>query len=321
MSSNKNSSAAIFTLIILALAGISGYLLYNKYQKEKTILEQEQVLLEQEKLNFELNSKVDKMVLELEQVQSDNVQLNEVVANQKTELALQKDKIAGLIRNKKDLSKARAELDELETVLSSYRAQISQLQNEVNELTESNMALQNTNQKLNENIVEVQEENQSLVTAKGMLESEKETLTKVNKSLAGDVNRASTIQADVTDLHGVRFRSNGNTAKTNKASKMSGIQVCLLLADNALVDEAEETFYLRLISPNGETVTDNTDQIINLAGQASELRYSSKYTINYAGAGEECMLYEPGLPLTPGEYLVEVYNKGHLSAQGSYVAK
>ncbi len=316
----KNNSIAIWIFLTLALLGTAGYLFYAKYEKEKVILEQKQLLADQEKLTYELNNKVDAMMDELDESKDENSQLSEMVDAQKLEIAQQKKRISGMIRSQKDLQAAQTEIDELQSLMSGYRRQIEDMKLEIASLTAANTELVDSNVQLTTRVIEIQEENDELLTVKGDLEMQKDLLSKSNEELNSRVNKASAINLDFAEVDGIRIRSNGSPAKTRSSKKATGMQLCIDLSDNALVSEAQETLYLRVSSPGGETITtsDKVMQVYDAADTSTDMLYSASYTVDYSGADTECILWEPGLPLSPGNYDIELYNKGHLMASTSY---
>lgn|GEM_PF-3605549 len=316
----KNNSIAIWIFVTLALLGTAGYLFYAKYEKEKVILEQKQLLADQEKLTYELNNKVDAMVDELDESIDQNSQLSEIVDAQKLEIAQQKKRISGMIRSQKDLTAAQGEIDNLQSLMSGYRRQIEDMKLEIASLTQSNTALADSNVQLTTRVFEIQEENDELLTVKGDLEMQTDLLSRSNEQLNSRVNKASAINLTFTDVDGIRIKANGSPAKTRSSKKATGMQLCIALKDNALVSEAQETLYLRVSSPAGETITtsDKVMPVFNKTDVRTDMLYSASYTVDYAGEDTECILWEPGLPLSPGNYDIEIYNKGHLMASTTY---
>ena len=266
-------------------------------------------MADQEKLTYELNNKVDKMIAELETATENNERLGEVASNQKTEIELQKQKISGLIRNKANLNKAKQEITDLESRMSGYLAEINKLKEEIGELSEENSELSTANSKLNQDVVEAKEVNDDLLVSKGILESEKEKLSQSNDELSSKVTKASAINMSLGDIHGTRVKSSGALAKTSRASKMSGLQICLDLENNALVSGADEMIFLRVISPIGETISLGTDKTFTSKENDQSVRYSASFEIMYDGAKQECLLWEPEIPFHPGAHTIEVYNR------------
>ncbi len=317
----SRNSTPLFAVLIIALVGIAAFLAYNKIQNEKKLRAQTEALLEQEILTNELNTRVERMIGELDAATENNERLNEVVDNQKTEIELQKQKINSLIRNKNDLKKAKEELAQLEARMDSYLTEINKLKAEVSQLSDANAQLNVQNETLNRNIVEIEEEKEGLLVSKGLLEEQNTELSKSNNMLNAKVTKASAIKMSLVDIHGTKLRSNGAYAKTHKASKMTGIQVCMNLQDNALVSEANETFFLRVINPLGETISQNTGQKLLDNDSGADVLYSTSFELDYDGSADECMVWEPTTPFTPGAHTVEMYNKGYLVASQEYIVK
>ena len=92
MSNSSQRLIAIATVVIIALLGINGYLLYNKITKDRLIEEQKQELISSEKMQAELEKEYYQSLSDLEEMKTANEELNAIIEQQKGELKSQKDR-------------------------------------------------------------------------------------------------------------------------------------------------------------------------------------------------------------------------------------
>jgi len=169
----KNSVSAWAIIAILALLGLNGYQWFVNNQLSTEQVRQESELLELEKVNAELDQDYQSALSSLEDMRGDNKELNDLIESQKKELTAQKDKINNLIWSKRELNKARDEIQNLNSQAANYVAELTQLRNENARLASNNSQLQQQNSELNRQYAEVQ-------AARQYLEKEQELKELIN---------------------------------------------------------------------------------------------------------------------------------------------
>ncbi|MGA0232884.1 MAG: hypothetical protein ACO3MB_08435, partial [Saprospiraceae bacterium] len=109
--SNNLSLVAIIALVILIAA--VGILVLNNSSLKKELNKKKTELLELEKVNTELDQNYESALQDLEELRSDNQELNDLIDSQKEELTKQKNRISTLIWTERELGKALSEMDKL----------------------------------------------------------------------------------------------------------------------------------------------------------------------------------------------------------------
>ncbi len=318
--SSQQRLLALATVAIIALLGLSAFLIYTKVNQDKLIKKQSAELIEETRLKADLEKEYYQALSDLEEMRSNNTELNAMIETQKAELKKQKDRIDGLIKSQKELEKAREEIAKLRTYVT-----------EVEELRKQNVALQQSNSALtgerDELVIQVQQQkltNEELAAAKTSLTSEKEKLEQEKDVLSKKVDVASSIKVDEISASGYLVKNSGKEAESKKAKTIDGIKVCFKTKSNVIVTSGKERFFLRLINPLGEVmaIQDLGSGSLKLGTTGETVQYTQAVDMDIsADPVSGCINWQPGIPFESGEYKVEIYNKGYLSGKGSFVLK
>src|SRR6188472_2593275 len=108
--SSQQKLLALATVAIIALLGLSAFLIYTKVNQDKLIKKQSVELIDEARVKADLEKEYYQALSDLEEMRSNNSELNAMIETQKAELKKQKDKIDGLIKSQRDLEQARDEI-------------------------------------------------------------------------------------------------------------------------------------------------------------------------------------------------------------------
>lgn len=318
--SSQQKLLALATVAIIALLGLSAFLIYTKVNQDKLIKKQSAELIEETRLKADLEKEYYQALSDLEEMRGTNSELNAMIETQKTELKKQKDRIESLIKSAKELERAKEEIAKLRT----YVTEVEKLRKENANLQESNMALSGERDEL---VLMVQQERLSkeeLAAQTSTLSTEKEKLQAEKDMLAGKVNVASAIKVNEISAVGYTVRSSGKEKDTKKAKTIDGIKVCFKATVNEVTAAGQEKFYLRVIDPHGQVmaIQDLGSGSMKLGNSSETIQFTQYVDIDYKNeATPGCVNWQPGIPFETGVYSVEIYNKGFISGKGSFELK
>ncbi|MDX1478119.1 MAG: hypothetical protein R3301_10480 [Saprospiraceae bacterium] len=323
--SNKNQRLiAIAIVVIIALLGINGYLLYDKINKDKLIEQQKAELIDTEKMQAELEKEYYQSLSDLEEMKSTNAELNSIIESQQQELKSQKDRISLLIRDKKDLETARTELARFKELTAQYVDEIETLKQENEQLAEANTILSEEKRILTSEVQKEREANEELSTAQAELLAEKASLEEEKTSLSRTVNFASVIKVENIEATGYRLRNSGKESERKKASVIDGLKIGFTTTENVVAGSGVERFYVRVIDPLGETlaIEDLGSGVLTSSENEAQIRFTQYRDLEYEQEPTNvCVNWQPGLTFNPGNYTVEIYNKGHLAGTTTFSLK
>ena len=326
MSNNgsKQRLLAAALVAVIALLGLSTYLLYRQNQQNKMMDKQGEELMEAERMKTEVEKSYYQTLSELEEMKGNNQDLNGMIDSQKLELKKQKEKISRLLTDSRNLSRAREEIGQLRTLADKYISEISTLKKENKQLATNNVQLREEKKILTSEVEKERRANDDLVTSKTVLESEMGKLEAEKLELANKVDIASAVKIGGVSATGYKIRNNGKDVKKDKAKSIDKLVVCYNTTANDIILPGEETFFVRIIDPLGETMAVEalgSGVLVNNLTQ-EEVRYTQASEVMYENnISNNCIVWQPETVFQPGRYEVEVYNKGYLSGSGSFDLK
>lgn len=315
--SQQNTLLTVAAIIIVALLALNVYLWVNKNKQSKENTELSEKVDETEKLRAELEKQYYQALTDLDNLRGDNTELNDLIAQKEKELTAQKRQIESLLRNKGELSKARLQIQNLNTQVQQYLAEINQLRQQNELLSNENANLSNQNEQLSSNLESERQNNQQLNANQARLLDEKQELEKTRENLSRKVNAASVVKVGGFAVTGTDEKAK----KTRRAKNTLGLNICFSTMANEITDPGQELFLIRIVKPNGETITSGaTDSgaFVNNAN-GEQLRYSQSKETNYQNnAAQVCTDFKAGAVFEKGTYKIEVYNKGFLAGSSSF---
>ena len=314
---------AITSVVIVALLGVNVFLLINKFKQDRQKTELSAKLDETESVRADLEKQYYDALSQLEQMKGSNEELNALIDRQKEELSSQKSRIDDLLATKGNLDRARAEIKKLTGQVEQYLAEINQLRQENQELGDQNRMLSEEKVMLTGDLEAQRMTNEELAAAKAALTSEKEMVERERTVLAKKVDRASMIAVQSVEVTGLKRRSNDKSVKKSYADNVDQLQVCFNTTSNEVAENGKEVYYIRVLSPLGETLAvEGLGSGVFTAADNEQIRYTMDKEFNYNGAPQKmCTLWSPDQPFSKGKYEVEIYNKGFLAGKGSVVLK
>jgi predicted negative regulator of RcsB-dependent stress response len=316
-SQTKQNFTAIAVAVIIGLLGLNGYQWYQNSQLTSSNKVQESEMMELRKIQEELDQDYQTALESLEEMRGDNAQLNALIDTQKGELKSQKDKINNLIWTKKELDKARLEIKNLNTTVAQYLADIQELQAKNKELTADN-------QQLTLRVEEEIKAKEEVIQDRNMLSEEKEKLSKTNNVLGTKVDMANAIKINYMEVKGYELRKDNKLKERSRAKDVDVLRVCFLTETNMVTPSGSKTFHIRIINPQGETISyeDAGSGVLTNKLDNSQIRFTTSGNITYKNEDTNaCIDWSLPEKLMKGEYKVEMYNNGFPVGKGQFRLK
>ncbi len=316
---NRRSASPLLPIIIvvgLLLLGAAAWLTFESMSTTRQLEQKVAELEEAEKLKAELETQYNQAIAELDALKGDNEQINAMIEQQKGELEAQKGQISELLRDKKKLDAARREIAGLKAKVSEYIAQVEQLKAEQEQLTQDNVRLKSDKDSLAYTLQTKFVENETLNTAKAQLVSEREELTK-------SVQAGSVIKVKDINVTGMKLRKSGKASEKESAKRIDQLKICFTTIANDVVQPGKEKFYVRIISPKGETLAiDDLGSGTTVDKSGQEVRFTQVQEYDYANDETQlCFVWKPNTAFQSGKYKVEIYNKGYFAGSDDFELK
>ncbi|MEJ6692986.1 MAG: hypothetical protein QNL00_05305 [Saprospiraceae bacterium] len=317
MSTKSNNLSSYALIGIILLLGLNGYQLYINSQLKQDTANQKTELIELEKIKTELDQDYKAAIEGLDELRGDNKELNQLIDSQKLSLQGQKEKINNLIWSKRELGKARKEMKALKDQAQQYIQELTKLRDDNQFLTSSNTQLKEEKEALNQLYAEIAQAREILIV-------EKEEIIKEKAILSGKVDIAEAIKINYMEVQGYQVKDDGKTKKKNKAKNINMLRTCFLTETNVVAKGGEQEFYIRIIDPVGETITDSNDGAGVLTNKLdnTQVMYTTSGSIDYQNEDTRgCISLSLSEKLTKGIYDVEIYNNGFMVGKGDFKLK
>ncbi|MBE6294601.1 MAG: hypothetical protein E7090_07985 [Bacteroidales bacterium] len=194
-----------------------------------------------------------------------------------------------------EITRLKKELKTVRAVMRSYVMQIDSL-NRINEkLTKENRRV----------TAKYKEASQTIST----LNEEKEALSE-------KVELAS--QLDALGINMYAAKNNGK--KVRKIKNAKKLVLDFTIAKNITATTGEKTIYVRITTPDGNTLTKNSSNVF--AYEDREINYSIKKYIEYTGEEQAITLYwDIEEFLQAGKYIVHIFADGNMIGYNSFDIK
>ena len=317
MSTKSNNLLSYALIGIILLLGLNGYQLYINSQLKQDTANQKMELIELEKIKTELDQDYKAAIEGLDELRGDNEELNQLIDSQKLSLQEQKEKINNLIWSKRELGKARKEMKALKDQAEQYIKELTKLRDDNQLLTSSNTQLKKEKEALNQLYAEIAQAREILIV-------EKEEIIKEKAILSDKVDIAEAIKINYMEVQGYQVKDDGKTKKKNKAKNINMLRTCFLTETNVVAQGGEQEFYIRIIDPVGETITDSNDGVGVLTNKldSTQVMYTTSGSIDYQNEDTRgCISLSLSEKLTKGIYDVEIYNNGFMVGKGDFKLK
>ncbi len=291
---NKQIVYLLGGLLLLSVIG-NVYLLNRSTTAEKEVVVKTEQVDSLNQLKKTLDGNFQAMTFELDQFRGKNIQLDSLLAKADGDIEKQRNKIARLIKENKDIPLIRRQLEEMKAIRDQYRIQIEQLIKENKELKFANVNLT----------------------------QEVDNLNKTTKDLSQKVELASVLKAENIVVKAQRSKGKGKLEETDKAKRVSKIAITLVVAENKVAKAGPREVVMRLIKPDGYPITDpnsGSGTFTKEDGRSTE--YTSKKNIDFSNERLEVNLdWDIIEELKAGIYIAEVYLDGRLIGNNKFNLK
>ncbi|MCS6917581.1 MAG: hypothetical protein RMK52_00505 [Chitinophagales bacterium] len=294
----RNNRNLLFGFLLLLLLASNVYLyLRMERNEQKTETYVRQLDLDSIRL-AELDQRYQEALLNLESYKGQNMTLDSIIAAKEQELSQLREQYATLSLQKRlSDEEARKAMDKMRAVIADLQEKIKQLEQEKQELTVRSDSLTRTVATQTTTIAQLKKTNQVLTTKAGLL-------------------YASSVQAT-----GVKVKNKGKESETDNAKKADRLRICFTLPAVGTVGPGEKTFFIRIISPEGVTLSSGSS-VLTKAETGTQIQYSTTTTVDYdQQVVSACAYWEQAAPFMAGTYTSEIYQDGYLVGKTDFVLK
>jgi len=287
----------ILLIIFIILAGIAGYLYFEKSA------EVEALVTEKEQIRGDLQGELDNLMLEHNQIKTEYGYLSDTLASRDSLIQANAKEIKSLLNYKWDYYQIKKKLDRLRVTAQGYVKQMDSLYTVNHELTEENA-------RIRESFKTEQMKNSELKV-------EKQELQQI-------VENASVLKAYNIQASGIRQRG-ASQKETDKARRTDRVRVCFTLGENKLVENGKKSVYIRIARPDNVILIIDESDKYSFGLKGEKMQYSIKREVSYEGEPVDvCAFWNKGNKddeAMTGTYSVSVYSDEGKIGEGYFELK
>jgi hypothetical protein len=288
---------------VIALMGVIIVILLWQLLSVRT--EIRTVYVEKERVTNELESELQELLFEHEQIKKEYGELSLQLTEKDSIIQASATEIERLIASQADSRQVKRKLDYLRGITQGYI-------NQIDSLFKVNAELKDENVKI-----------------RGQIKQEKtrsEVLVREKDELAEKVEIAAMLKAYNLSAQGVYGKGrNEREEGTDKARRVEKIKICFTLSQNLIIPSGEKTIYCRIARPDNQILVKGKGDLYTFVFSGELMQYSIKKTINYRNAEQLVCLYwdkeDDKTPAMTGTYNVAVFVDGYEIGQTSFTLK
>ncbi len=304
----KNNIPTILTaLLVVALLGTWGYIIYDKNQTKETIDQKETMIATTTTQRDQLQKELDDASMRYDVLKTSNSKKDSVISVQDREIDNKKTRIQQLLNKanatQAELAEAKRLISSLNGDIDGYKAQVAVLQQQKTQLIGEKAMVISQRDKMQRNY-----DSSKLVI------KQKEDLIDVG----------STLHASNFNIVGINEKKSGKEKITTTAKRVDKLRITFDLDENMISESGSKEIYVCITAPDGSPVavqalgsgTFNTRQ-----GQ--EKPYTQKLDVNYTQNKRQSVSFDwkQGSNFNTGNYKIEVYNNGFKVGEGYKLLK
>jgi hypothetical protein len=299
----KRNKQLFYIGLILLLIIANGILFYTNMQhrKKAAALEAEKTILLEEKADFE--RRVDSFMIVLLESKGLNIELDSII---------------------------NVKIKELDSLKSSFNAQLNQKDYEIDKLKKQLQQkihdLEIKTKLYTAEINDWKSKYNVVIEEKGELEEEIVGKEKKIDELKKVIVKGHILAAINIDFYGLQVKKNEKEKRNDKAKRVNKLNICFNIAENRLAEPGNEEFIIRIIGPNGSTLADESrgSGSFKMNNSNENILFTTRLIISYDPAEvskQYCADWIQETDYEPGDYFLEIYQRGYLIGSSSMVLK
>lgn len=229
---------------------------------------------------------------------------------------------AKIAERDEEISKIKAEIDRIRSKKNASDAEVAKMKSLINQLQSENDSFIAQIQQLAEEKKILEEKNIVLTQKIDTISSEKSQLEKEKAFLGKKVELGSLLKTNGLYATGIKDKNSGKEVETDRVNKLDKIRVCYETGTNLVREAGSATMYLRLISPQGTTISvESMGSGVLTNNEGEEIQYTRSISFDYKGDNKKiCIDWSQNI-FNPGNYKAEVYQDGYLVGKTEFTLK
>jgi hypothetical protein len=297
---NKSSTKLLLVLLLIALLGTWGYIIWDKNNTKALIAQKDNTISSTTSQRDELQKELDDATIRYDIIKTSNTKKDSMIDVKDREILDKKKKINSLLSkanaSKSELAQVKMLIASLNADIEGYKSQIAILEGQKVELTKAN---------------------QNLSTQRDNIQKDLDSSNEQIKNRDETINIGSTLHASNFSIVPINEKSNGKLKETTNAKKVDKLRISFDLDENMITTSGAKRLYIIVKDPTGKVITTKDSDKFNTQDN-NLLDYTQQMEINYTKNQRQTISFDwkSDDKYIIGDYKIEVYNNGFKIGQG-----
>jgi len=297
---NKSNKSLLLALLLIALLGTWGYIIWDKNNTKELITQKDNTISATATQRDELQKELEDATIRYDIIKTSSTKKDSMIDVRDREIQNKRKKINTLLAkvnaSQAELAEVKSLIASLNTDIEGYKAQIEILEGQKVELTKANQNLSNQRDNIQKDY-----------------DSSIEELKNRDKI----INVGSTLHASNFSIVPIDEKGNGKIKETTNAKKVDKLRISFDLDENMITPSGAKKLYIIITDPTGKVMTTDESDKFNTQDNGY-LDFTQQMEINYTKNQRQTVSFDfkSGGKFTIGDYKIEVYNNGFKIGQG-----
>jgi len=304
----RDSRKLIYGILIAALVGTWGYIVYDKSKSKETITQLQTQYSNVDSARNVVQQEYNEALARMDSLTGSNTKLSGELAERKSDI----DKLRSQIKH--ELGKKTADLNKARNMIAELNGKITDLLTQVEQLKAENQQLTTSNQQLTT-------ERDTLTSQKQVVEQNLATTQHIKDSIA-DIG--STLHASNINITGINVKGGGKEKQTTTAKRVDVFRISFDLDENRISPSGSKELYVCVYGPDGKPITMPSNSGTFQARDEGEKVFTNKVDVQYENGKRTPVSFdwkpEAGKYQT-GNYKIEIYQNGFKIGEGTKALK
>lgn len=301
----KDNRKLIYGILIAALVGTWGYIIFDKSKSRETVALLETRITNVDSARNAIQQEFLIVSAKADSLTQNNIQLQGDLADRSANIQKLKSNISSILRKK---NASESELAQAKQMIGELNGKVDGLIAEVDRLKGENQQLTVTNEQLNTEKTQLTAEKQGLEQNLASTQTEK-------KALEEKVDVASTLHASNIGIAAVNVKGSGKEKETTTAKRADLMRISFRLDENRVTPSGTKDIYVVVTAPDGKVITEGGT--FN-AREEGVKQFTSRVSVNYEQGKAVPVNFDwrQSDKYLQGDYKIEIYNNGFKIGQG-----
>jgi hypothetical protein len=293
---SNNARSIILGVLVVALLGTWGYIIYDKNKVKETIDQKETVIATTSTQRDELQKELEDAAMRYDMLKTSNSKKDSTITAKDKDIEDKRTRIQALLSKanatQAELSEARRLIASMNGDIEGYKNQVEILQGQKIQLTQEKVAVTQQRDKI---------------------QKDYDSTTVVIKDKENMIDIGSTLHASNFNILGINEKNNGREKTTSTAKKVDKLRITFDLDENMITPSGSKELYVCITAPDGTPIA------VEALGSGTfstreglEKPFTQKVDVNYVQNKRSTVSFDwkQNSNFLTGNYKIEVFNNG-----------